>query len=1034
MNYTVPHGRLGRIPSRLLQVATSLFLTLVLGAVAAHAADAAGTGTISGTVTSSVTQNAMQGAAVTLPGMNRTTLTDDAGYFVFLNVPAGIVDLTVSYTGFTPTTERVNVSAGATARLDVSLKSADVVTMEKYTVQSVREGQALSITEQRNATNPKNVMALDEWGVLPTQNVGELLSRMPGVSFQTDEDDLINSVDIRGMVSSNGQSFTRLVVDGMSSTGVGGNGRTATLHSFSAAMYEQIELIAGQTPDKRADSIGGQINLKSRSPLAMKERQRFAYNLGGRYTPGTSARNSDLGKHPLGYTATMDYTGVFDIAGGTRNLGISASIAQQQITTQFDYDVLQYAATTDASTAYFRDYDKRSGANHRFITGLGLRADYRLSPTTTVSARFTYNAGREPFFHYTFINPFASTGIVAGSNSTRAEISTSGNGQMLLTPRTYSFTSNNPTGTLFFEHNFGRLKIDHAWRMSRTHWDSNAGNNREGGQLTLRTKGSIGFILDNSDLTGRVFTQTAGPNVYDPASYTSYVVTRSTTANRSTVPVDQTSVRLDKRGTITNTDEWSGTINATYPLPFTFPVTLKAGADTVNRRVNNFQSNPLRWYLKENNYISDTALMPITTFEENHGGQRLPIFNPVAVSETLNNGKWAQDEYYTASQNFTSSRHFKEMVDAGYLQSHVTLGQLKLVGGARIEKVKTYVWTYYRDTAVRVPAAAGEPDPYKRAAMEYTKGGANGEYTKLFPSIHGSYNVTPNLVARASWSTSYARPDMLQLIPGISVTTYDHADDNGYEGKVTYGNPNMKPQLAKNIDLKLEYYPTVNGVYSVGAFRKNITDYLPASGINYGTVETVGEGPNNGFGGEYAGYQIFRPQNIGTLRVQGVELDFRQRLTFLPGALKGLTVRGNYTVITGKGQFVYSAAQVGFVERRTADIPGLVPRTANLGLQYTYGKFDVSADLSYSSDYAVTNSGTVGTIGTASWVQLMVHRKSLTRLNVGFYYRVRPNATAYLNVNNITEAGPDRYTWVPERKRSLWITPMSINFGVKGTF
>ena len=29
------------------------------------------------------------------------------------------------------------------------------------------------------------------------------------------------------------------------------------MHSFSASVYEQVEIIAGQTPDKRADGLGG---------------------------------------------------------------------------------------------------------------------------------------------------------------------------------------------------------------------------------------------------------------------------------------------------------------------------------------------------------------------------------------------------------------------------------------------------------------------------------------------------------------------------------------------------------------------------------------------------------------------------------------------------------------------------------------------------------------------------------------------------------------------------------------------------------
>ena len=57
-------------------------------------------------------------------------------------------------------------------------------------------------------------------------------------------------------------------------------------------MYEQVELIKGHTPDKGADSLGGTINLKSRSPLSMKERRRTTYNVSARWAPPGTQQDS----------------------------------------------------------------------------------------------------------------------------------------------------------------------------------------------------------------------------------------------------------------------------------------------------------------------------------------------------------------------------------------------------------------------------------------------------------------------------------------------------------------------------------------------------------------------------------------------------------------------------------------------------------------------------------------------------------------------------------------------------------------------
>ena len=40
---------------------------------------------------------------------------------------------------------------------------------------------------------------------------------------------------------------------------------------------------------------------------------------------------------------------------------------------------------------------------------------------------------------------------------------------------------------------------------------------------------------------------------------------------------------------------------------------------------------------------------------------------------------------------------------------------------------------------------------------------------------------------------------------------------------------------------------------------------------------------------------MVEPLNLGTTQSKGVELDFRQQLSFLPGVLKGLFLRANYT-------------------------------------------------------------------------------------------------------------------------------------------
>jgi iron complex outermembrane receptor protein len=993
------HLHVGRsLVSRLLRFATSIFAVIAVAALSAQ------TGRVSGTVSSQSTGNALQGAIVTLSN-GKSTLTDESGRFTFFDVPAGTVQVTASYSGFKDATQEVALTAGGSQEATLLLASSDVVTLAPFTVATVKEGQALSITEQRNAGNIKTVVALDEWGVLPTQNVGELAARLPGVTFTTDEDDLIFNVSIRGQPD----SYTRLNIDGMSATGVSGIGRTATLHSFSAANYEAIEVVAAQTADKRADSLGGQLNLKTRSPLAMKEKRRFNYNVNGRFFPSYSKRNQSLADHPLHPDISVGYTEVFDVFGGKRNLGIALNASYQEVVNQIDYDFLQYENTLNP-VAYFHDYDKRSGLNHRFIHGLSARADYRFSDHTKVSATFIYNAGYEPYYDRVRINPFGTrtifngtTGLVMpGYTANRTEIRNAAGTRFDVETWNFSFVSKNPTGTIRFDHEWDRLKIDHAYRWSMTRWHSGPGRDRQGGQYVSRLNAPLGFILDNSDLDGRVFTQTSGPSIYDFTSYTPILLTA---ANTTTQPVAQTSRSFVKRDTVTRTNEVIGTINATYDFDTTFPVKLQVGLDTQNRRVNSFQVSPRRWYGVIGSVLN-TDLMTISEFERQHGGNRVAAFKPSAVSNTLSNpALWYEDVNFNATAPYTARRLMEEGVDSGYVQADARFGKLRVIAGVRQEDVSTETFTYFR---ARSTPVATQPDHYLRAAMDFNQNTLDGNYSKTFPSVHFTYDITPNFKLRGGYAETYGRPTLQQIIPGVT--------PNDTLQTITIGNPSLRPQTAEGYDLKLDYYFKNNGKFTVGVFKKEIVDYIGNATSLGATVPT---GPDNGFDGLYGGYQIFGAVNLGDAEVEGVEIDYSQRLSFLPGALKGLTVSANYTYQRTEGRFA------GTTVLNTNQVAGFVPRLFNARLLYNYKKFGASFDVNFKGENLVVFSTTAG----ASRYQ-----RDLTRYNLGFTYRLRPEATLFLNFDNLTEEGPEQFFAIESRTSQRLIAPTSIKFGVTGVF
>ena len=110
-----------------------------------------------------------------------------------------------------------------------------------------------------------------------------------------------------------------------------------------------------------------------------------------------------------------------------------------------------------------------------------------------------------------------------------------------------------------------------------------------------------------------------------------------------------------------------------------------------------------------------------------------------------------------------------------------------------------------------------------------------------------------------------------------------------------------------------------------------------------------------------------------------------------------------------------------------------MPRSGNVGVTYNRGKFGATFDVNYTGAYPFTVVSTQN-INTPQFFQLISYRKAVTTTNLSFNYRVMPNATVYLSINNLAAKGYDRYLQTTDRPREHIITPRSFQVGVTGTF
>ncbi|MEN9637407.1 MAG: hypothetical protein RL077_5811, partial [Verrucomicrobiota bacterium] len=189
-------------------------------------------GAIGGVVSNVRTGKFLEGAMVRIGTLDRQALSNDVGAFSFSHVPPGTYDVEVTYIGLNPMTRQVTVRDGAPATLAFELDAA-IYQLSAFVVAGEREGNAASLTAQRNSANVKNVVSMDAFGSLPNDSVGELAMRLPGVAGSIDDQENVQNLLIRGIPS----ALNSGMVDGSPMASNNGFSREFRTNNLSSALF-----------------------------------------------------------------------------------------------------------------------------------------------------------------------------------------------------------------------------------------------------------------------------------------------------------------------------------------------------------------------------------------------------------------------------------------------------------------------------------------------------------------------------------------------------------------------------------------------------------------------------------------------------------------------------------------------------------------------------------------------------------------------------------------------------------------------------
>ena len=208
------------------------------------------------------------------------------------------------------------------------------------------------------------------------------------------------------------------------------------------------------------------------------------------------------------------------------------------------------------------------------------------------------------------------------------------------------------------------------------------------------------------------------------------------------------------------------------------------------------------------------------------------------------------------------------------------------------------------------------------------------------PSANLCYDLTPKLKLRAAVARTLTRSDVSLLSPTLSV------DAN--TSTMNARNPNLRPYVSNQIDLSLEYYFDRSGLLSVGAFYKDVDNFIVNTAAQTTQTVQLEEG-----GSRQQVFLLRQPRNGASSRIKGIELGAQVPFTFLPGPFDGLGVLGNFTYLD-LGDVVVTEGQPAI------PISGASTRSYNIAGHYEQSGFGIRASYNYRNGFVVDPVSTFG--------------------------------------------------------------------------
>ncbi|MEO1652664.1 MAG: TonB-dependent receptor, partial [Bacteroidota bacterium] len=254
-------------------------------------------------------------------------------------------------------------------------------------------------------------------------------------------------------------------------------------------------------------------------------------------------------------------------------------------------------------------------------------------------------------------------------------------------------------------------------------------------------------------------------------------------------------------------------------------------------------------------------------------------------------------------------------------------------------------------------------------------------YTNVLPGLHLKYNPLGDLIFRAAWTNTLARPNYFDLVPFRDVRPGDE--------ELNLGNPNLDATESMNFDFSVENYFESIGLVSASFFYKNVDNFIYAFvNDDFTNDPAIPDGEE---------WTFTQAQNGGSADVYGIELSFQRQLDFLPGIWKGLGVYLNYTYTNSDADGIRN--EDGELREGDFALPGTAPHTFNASLSFETKRLVIRSSVNFADSY-------LDELGGDSFSDRFYDHQFFLDINAS--YAIKPFLRVFFEATNLTDQ-PLRY-------------------------